>query len=340
METFKKIAVLLFRISISFALLIFLFRGVDKKTLFSLIKNADKALLFFSFCIFLGTHLLGFMRWNMLLRSARINLPVKRVIMSFAGGIFFSLFLPSTIGGDFVRSVDLAAHTKKPKEVVATVFLDRLSGYIGLVSITLLGLLIGFEYVRDRVVFVSVGIIVFILLIVLVVLFNRGVYQKINKLAGKKSSKTNNKFRLVLERLKDNIASVHQEIHRFRGRKKIIVKNLMLSFIIQLIVPVSFSLIGLSLGIKVPIFYFFIFLPIIGAITLLPVSMGGLGLRDATMIYFFAKAGVSKDLAFAMSLINFSYVLICGAIGGFIYVLTVRHRRVQCNSSLLIRARS
>lgn len=339
MVIFKKITVLLFRISISFALLIFLFRGMDKKTLFLLIKNADKPLLFFSFCIFMGTHLLGFLRWNMLLKSARINLPVKRVVMSFAGGIFFSLFLPSTIGGDFVRSVDLASHTKKPKEVVATVFLDRLSGFIGLVFITLLGLLIGFEYVRDRVVFVAVGIIVSILIIVLVVLFNRGVYLKINKLTGKTRRKANNKLLLILERLKENIASVHQEIHHVRGRKKLIVNNLLLSFSIQLIVPVSFFLIGLSLGIKVPIFYFFIFLPIIGAITLLPVSLGGLGLRDATMVYFFAKAGVSKDLAFAMSLINFSYVLICGAIGGFIYVLTVRHRRVQCNSSPLIRAR-
>jgi uncharacterized protein (TIRG00374 family) len=339
-RAFKKITSFLFRVSISGILLIFLFRGVDKKTLFTLIKNADKPLLLFSFIIFLATHFLGFFRWNMLLKSAQIRLPVKRVIMSFSGGIFFSLFLPSTIGGDFVRSVDLASHTKKPREVIATVFLDRLSGYIGLVSIALLGMVLGYRLVQDRAVFVAVGILAVILIFGLLVLFNRGIYSKINKLISPKRGLAKGKFVSAIKSIQENIASVHQEIHHFRGRRKLICNNILLSLTIQVIVPISFSFIGLSLGIHIPIVYFFVFLPIIGAITMLPISLGGLGLRDATMIYFFAQAGVSKDLAFAMSLLNFFYVLLCGAIGGVIYVLTVRHRRIQRHTSPLIHPQS
>jgi hypothetical protein len=104
-----------------------------------------------------------------------------------------------------------------------------------------------------------------------------------------------------------------------------------MSLLVQIVSPLISFVIALSLGIKINIIYFFIFLPIIGAITLLPISIGGLGLRDATTIFFFAKAGVSKDLAFAMSLISFFFLLVYGAIGGLIYVLTVHHRRIQHN---------
>ena len=107
----------------------------------------------------------------------------------------------------------------------------------------------------------------------------------------------------------------------------------MISVIIQAISPLTFFVISRSLGLKLDMIYFFVFLPIIGAITLLPISIGGLGLRDATTIFFFAKAGVSKDLAFSMSLLGFSFVLISGILGGLIYVFTIRHRRIQHNKT-------
>ena len=70
-------------------------------------------------------------------------------------------------------------------------------------------------------------------------------------------------------------------------------------------------------------------MPIIGAITLLPISIGGLGLRKNTTMLFFTQAGVSKDMAVAMSLLNFSFIVAYGAIGGLIYVFTLHYRRQQ-----------
>ncbi|MFH1440552.1 MAG: lysylphosphatidylglycerol synthase transmembrane domain-containing protein [Candidatus Omnitrophota bacterium] len=329
MGTFKKIMAIFLRIAISIFILIFLFRQVDRKTLFELIKNADKMLLFFAFIVYFGNYLLGLFRWEMLLKAVKIHLSMKRIIMSFSGGIFFSLFLPSTIGGDFIRTVDLAAHTKKPKEVVATVFLDRLSGYIGLVLLSLLAVIFGWRFVQDRAVLLSVAVITLILCSVLLVLFNSFIYSKINKFLHTPNA----------GKIKEIIRNLHQEIHYFRNHKKIIIYNIIISIFIQSISPIVFYLIGLALGVKINIMYYFIFLPIIGAITLLPVSIGGLGLRDATTIYFFSKACVSKDLAFAMSLLNFSFILVYGALGGLIYVFTVRHRRLQHHKSPSVRQR-
>lgn len=323
MKALKQFLTIFLRIGISIILLIFLFRQVDKKSLWEIIKNVDKGFLLLAFVIFFSNYALALLRWEMLLKAANIHLPLKRITMSFAGGVFFSLFLPSTIGGDFMRSIDLAIHTKKTKEVVATVLLDRLSGYVGLVLVALLAVCLGWRFVQDRVIIISVGIITFILLAILLVLFNRFFYSKINQLLHSPSS----------GKLRESIKNLHQEMHIFKHHKKIILNNLILSLLIQAVAPLTFYIIALSLGIKIKMIYFFVFLPIIGAITLLPISIGGLGLRDATTILFFAKAGLSKDLSFAMSLLNFSFILLCGAIGGLIYVLTVHHRRIQHHKS-------
>lgn len=320
MKIFKKIASIILRISVSIILLIFLFRLVDKKNLIEIIKNADKPLLLIAFFVFFSSCALALFRWDMLLKAANIHLPLKRVIISSAGGMFFSLFLPSTIGGDLVRSIDLAVHTKRTHEVVATVLLDRLSGYIGLVAVALFATLFGWRFVQDNTgALFSVAIITAVLVAVLLILFNRFLYSRINKLLQTPSA----------GKIREFIKDLHQEMHIFRHHTDILVNNLLLSLVIQIISPLTFYIIALSIGIKINIVYFFIFIPIIGAITLLPISLGGLGLRDATTIFFFAKAGVSKDMAFAMSLVSFLFILILGVIGGIIYALTVHHRRIQ-----------
>jgi glycosyltransferase 2 family protein len=321
MVKFKNILSLILRIGVSAVLLVLLFRfnKIDIHALIDDIKGADKLFLAVGFAVFFCGYFLGFLRWRMLLEAAGINISLKRLISSFSGGIFFSIFLPSTIGGDFVRTIDLAEHTKKAKEVIATVFLDRLSGYIGLVFVILPALWLGRNLMLDKVVISSVSVIIALLIVILLVLFNNFIYSRIKKFLSTPGA----------VRIKETIRNIHHEIHIFRNHKSMIVSNLMLSFLIQLIYPLSVYFIGLSLGIKLNFIYFLIFLPIIGAITLLPIAIGGLGLREGLFVVYFAKAGVIKQLSLAMSLLSFSFVVFYGAIGGLIYVLTVHHRRIQ-----------
>ena len=303
--------------------LLFKFNKIDLGSLANDMRSADKRLLAVGFLFFCFTYILGFLRWKMLLQSIGINISLRKLVSSFSGGIFFSIFLPSTIGGDLVRAADLADHTKKAREVIATVFLDRLSGYIGLVLVIFPAFLLGWDLVSDKVVLLSVSAIIILLIVVLLVLFNSAIYSKItNFLTAPGAGK-----------IKEAIKNMHQEIHVFRNHKKLIIWNLILSFFIQLISPVSVYLIGLSLGIKVSFVYFVILLPIIGAITLLPIAIGGLGLREGLFVFYFAKVGIAKQAALAMSLLSFSFVIFYGAIGGLIYVLTVHHRCLQPDKS-------
>lgn len=327
MKIIKQILLITFRIAISVALLIFLFKQVNERVMFDTVKSADKTLLVLAFISYFVIYLLCLYRWQMLLKAVSVNLPFKRVIISFSSGIFFNLFLPSSIGGDFMRSVDLAVFTKKPREVIAAVLLDRLSGYVGLVLLTLAAVFFGWSLIRDPSVAISVSILIALLIAMLLILFNRFVYSKINKFLHSPSA----------GRIREAITNLHREIHYFRDNKKVMLNNVILSIVIQSITPLAFYMIALAIGIKLKLVYFFIFLPIIGAITLLPISIGGLGLRDAMTVFFFAKVGVVKDLAFAMSLLSFMFIVIYGSIGGIIYVLALHYRRIQPHQPSAIR---
>jgi uncharacterized protein (TIRG00374 family) len=328
----KKLISMLLRLSISVILLLLLFKfnHIDAHRLSESIKNANRPILALAFFISLVSYVLCFYRWKMLLEAVNINLPFKRLIGSFCGGIFFSLFLPSAIGGDFARSIDLAKHTNRPREVVATVLLDRLSGYVGLAIIALFSAFLGRRLIKNEsIVLISVAIIIAILIIILSVLFNNLLFSKVNKLLA--SPKRG--------RAREAIKNLHEELYIFKQHKKVILNNLLLSLLIQVISPLAFYVTALSLHIKKEIIYYFIFLPIIGAVTLLPISMGGFGVRENTAVIFFAKAGVDQTSAGAISLLNSFFILVYGLIGGLIYVLTVHHRRLQHNKPSPIHAR-
>jgi hypothetical protein len=123
--------------------------------------------------------------------------------------------------------------------------------------------------------------------------------------------------------------NLHREIHAFAGRRKILVWNILFSVTVQMISPLAFYIIALALGVNLKPVYFFIFLPIIGAVTLLPISIGGLGLRENLTVFFFGQLGLAKNVAVAMSLLSFTFIFIYGILGGIVYVFTVHHRRIQ-----------
>jgi hypothetical protein len=323
----KRFTSILLRLSISIILLFlfFKFNHIDIHELLQIIKSANKSILTLAFFIFLLNYVFCFYRWKMLLKAVNINLYSSRLIRSFCGGIFFSLFLPSAIGGDFARSLDLSTHTKRPREVVATVFLDRLSGYVGLVIIAIFSLLLGWRLIKDDgIVLISATIIIAILIIILLVLFNNFLFYKVNKLLDSPNA----------GRIREAIKNLHEEMYVFRHHKRVILNNILLSLLIQAISPIVFYITALSLGINKDIVYYFIFLPIIGAITLLPISMGGFGVRENTTAIFFAKAGIGEVSAGAMAILNSFFILVYGLIGGLIYyALTVHHRRLQHHKS-------
>lgn len=202
---------------------------------------------------------------------------------------------------------------------MASVVLDRLSGYTALTVVALGALLIGHKLITEIAVFFVLGIIVMLLAGILAILFNNFLFSKVSK------------FFSFFGRIGETLSNLHYEIYKFREKKKIIFKNFLYSLIIQLIIPSSFYLLSLALATKISPVYFFILVPIISAITALPISIGGLGLREASSMFFFTTVGMSAEIAVTISLLSFFIIFLFGTAGGVIYVFAFSNRRLQCD---------
>ncbi|MCK4822914.1 flippase-like domain-containing protein, partial [bacterium] len=65
--------------------------------------------------------------------------------------------------------------------------------------------------------------------------------------------------------------------------------------------------------------YFFLFVPIISVLTMLPISLNGIGIREGAFVFFFTKVGISSAQALSMSILTYTIVLLASLIGGLIY---------------------
>ena len=316
-KNLKSFLTFIIKVSISIVLLIFLFSRIDlTKTLFY-IRTLEPFYFMCAVLIFLGVVTLGIARWSVLLRALKRDLPLSRIFVSHCGGLFFNVFLPSTIGGDIARTVDLSFHTKDSSSIFATVFLDRACGLFAMSLIAFCASLFAYFFgiTRDFRIFFVIAILVFLATFLFFLIFNKKFFNLFNRVI---------RFNL----LRNYLAKFHNCCYSFRSQKKVLIKAILLSLVIQGGFSVAFYFIGLSLGIKLNIAHFLVLIPIINTVSFLPISFGGLGLRDNVAVVLFSSLGVASDKVAAMTLIIFAFLFFIGVAGGIIYGATLYSRRL------------
>ena len=321
----KNTVFYLLKIGITVGLLIFLFTKTDINKMVSIVKEMTLFYFFIAIALFAFTYYLGILRWQALLKGAEVNVPVGRVTLSYLMGLAVNLFVPSTVGGDLARGIDLSVYSSNSKpKILATVILDRICGYIAVVTIASFSLLIGYKYVNDRAVLITFGVIVLVLVIILLILFSKNVFRIMYKIF--------NRVKVI----KNSLKRFHESIILFRlkSRLKSVLLALFLAFLIQLGAVFIHYFIGLALKIDISLIYFFIFVPIISAISMIPLTIGGLGLRDSSAVFFFSRIGLNTSAAFTLSLLSFFLIILAGIIGGIVYVFTLHPRRIQHNKTI------
>jgi uncharacterized membrane protein YbhN (UPF0104 family) len=110
----------------------------------------------------------------------------------------------------------------------------------------------------------------------------------------------------------------------YKTKKRLLATGLLLSMLIQLSCIAGTYLISIAVGLTVPAIYFFIFVPVINAVSAIPVTLAGLGVREAGFAalfgMFFTRLGVTSDQAVSISILTFAAMLLVNIIGGVEYV--------------------
>lgn len=307
------------RIGISVALLWWLFTKIDMKKTAEVIKSADLTYILIAFAFFLSTYVITYNRWRLFMKGLKLDVPYREIVRYFFIGLFGNLFLPSAIGGDAIKIYGLCKYTAQKAKVVASILLDRLSGYAGLVIVVITACAIGHKYLTDPGIIIPIMLIVPGTIVIAVVLFNEKVYEFCCRIFDR------------IPKVKKALMQMHYDIALMKDNKGYGYAGIALSCLSHVCLATLAYFTAKALHQDVELIYFLLFFPLISVASLLP-SLGGLGVREAAAVYLFGKIGIDSGIAASITLIGYIFMVIVGLIGGAVYVFTLSSGRVQHHS--------
>ncbi len=307
----KKQLGLLAKLAVMAGLLALLYRKVDFADFRAALVGLQWGWLPIIYVLLFVNTVLNSWKWGLLLRADGIRMSLGSLICSHLIGTFFNLFLPSSIGGDAYRVVDVGRRAHAGAKSFAAVFAERLMGFLALALWGLLFTAIGWARLPDpRILFLPV--VVFVLMGALVF----AVIQRTWLMAVWNFLRLNRARRLdaFLSRFLDSLAGYHAD-------RKLVAVVFVLSLVFQMIAITTIFLISQALNWSVPFIFFCIFVPLITLGEALPISIFGIGVRDSLYVFFFVQGGATREEALAMALVYVLITLVYSLVGGVIFLL-------------------
>ncbi len=318
----NKYITTLIKIVISVSLIYYLLYKIGFGKLIEVYYEIEFGWIIFALLLVTVSNLLGVVQWRLLLKSSKVEISYQKTLNYYFIGLFFNNFLISLLGGDIFRVYDISKHSGKNSTAISTVFLDRL---IGLMAMAFLALVFGVISVKIfNSGYILFPVSLFFLFLLFVVLFF--YFKNFAK-----------KFQSISERILPNfifqkLREIYNGINYFKNHRMLILLLLLDSIVIQLLRISSHYVAALSLNVNeqfnISIWYFFIFIPIIFIVSLLPISIGGLGVRESMGIVLFSYVGISSNLAFSIEFISYLIGVFSSIPGGIAFAIR-KHEKVE-----------
>ena len=312
------------RAAISIAIIGFLLGSADLPALMANISTANWWWLLAALALQVGCLLISTYRWQLLLSAQNMRYPFAPLISFNMVGRFFNIFLPTSTGGDIVRIYEMAKHSQRAADSIISVLADRVLGTIAMFVICWVSLAAtGWRLLEGTDILLIIALLSLAFILVLAALLNPRLMRGIIALT----------HTIKLWNLESRLITIYSSLQEMVKFKKALAYVFWISLLIQLIFIISVYFTALAVNIHVPALFFLIVMPLISVIVLLPISIGGLGVREGAFVFFFSQQGVSTASALSLSLLFFSQALIIALAGGVIYAVGRYRRDLHNNSS-------
>jgi uncharacterized protein (TIRG00374 family) len=287
---------------IGLALFVYIVAKTGPNRIASVFAEANWRMLLLSPLFVCAIILLRGVRWRILMRAVGIEYSLWRSAAVWTIGFFAASVTPAK-AGDAIRALYVQTDTGRSfGEAFLTVFIDRLWDlvlvlFLGVVSV----LLFSRYYIRLPsfwiVILAALGMGVCVYLAV-----NRRLMRRLLKPIFDA---------LVPHRYKEmfslNFHTFYDSLELFGRKRGVMAVAFLLTVLVWGIVFLLAWYLTVVFGIEVRPAYVFLIMPIVTLVELLPISVSGLGTRDATVIYFFSVVGLSSAAAVSFSI---GYLLI------------------------------
>jgi uncharacterized protein (TIRG00374 family) len=300
-----------FKILVSVGLLVFLLSRAELSQIFRVARSADVTMLLLALFVYSSTIVLISWRWRLLLISQRAKVPFGRVLSLYFIGFFFNNFLPTSIGGDIYRALGAGQDSGKRAISAASVLVERLLGMLAVSALAITAVTLIVRQVADgyiRALVLGFGAIIVLLL---ALFFNRRTLKFLEMVARKVS----------LWGLGQRLLRFYQALTLYRRQKGVLILVFFISIGYQLMIVIFSYLVGFALDLGISLRYFMLCVPVTVIISLVPISINGVGVRETGYVFLLSKIGHSGSEALTLSLLIYGLSLLASLVGGIFYLL-------------------
>lgn len=295
-----KVGIVL-RFVVSFGLLAALFYWLPAKDILKNILSLPGYFCLICILLFLATHSVAALKWRYLLNTAGLTIKRFDAIRAHAAGLFFNICLPTIVGGDVIRASMVVRTKDDLGEVAMASIVDRLIDTLALVLLMLVAALFLDELPAVEIGnYARYGWVLLIVIFFVAALFLFKNKSKVQKL----------------------VAKIRSAVKPFQTRPMLWLVCLGLSLSIQSIFILINIAIAIQLGINQPWQVWFFCWPAAKLVALAPISLGGLGVRDAAIVSLLSFYGVAGGIALSQSLTWQSILIVSGLGAGAAAILT------------------
>ncbi len=290
----RTILLVLLKVAVSAGVLWLLVSRLDLARTWSYLAASDKLLWGAAFACLVLSQVLSTVRWQLLLRPLEFELSWWRVFRIYFTGMFFSLFLPSVVGGDGVKTYYVARGWRKAPAAIYSLLADRGIGLAAMVVFGQLGALLVWPAIPP---YLAWGVTALTL----------GVYAGYFLFP---------RLSAPLLRLSAKLREMPREkLFVYWAQPRSTFNAWLVSMPVHFLLVVTHLLMARSLGISVPVGALLLVYPLTALAAMVPISLNGLGFREAAYVALLAIFGVNQEAAGSLALMWFSLVVGCGLLG-------------------------
>jgi uncharacterized protein (TIRG00374 family) len=254
---------------------------------------------------YLCAHTVGIAKWRMMVNSAGSQLDFSTSAQCYLGGLFGTLFLPSIIGGDVVRMAVGLQRSPRPAAVLAGNVVDRFLDVLAQATLVAIGLVLLPGSLPAQ--FRALGLRVLIAVALVFTLVSLAVVVLGRMILGGRS-------RRFLRR----VARLRHALHCVRRSPQAIILGWVLGVLIQSSFIFSNAMLAVSLGLDLHIRVWIFAWPLAKLAALLPLTQGGMGVREAALVALLLPFGAPSALVLAAGLVWEGIIISGGLVSGLL----------------------
>lgn len=313
----RRLLLPLIKIVVSVGLLWLLLANVDVARLWQIARTASPVWLVGALGLYLLMCVLSAWRWQQLLVAQHVRLPLGTLTASFLVATFFNNFLPSNIGGDVVRIGDTARAAGSKTLAATVVLLDRGIGLLGLIFVAALGASLATSDAAASVIG-GPGLLWALFVIGLaaaapLVLAPALVGRMLRPLEA-----------LHREWVQERVLRLTTALGRFRDEPRALVSCFVGGIFVQMTLVAFYFAVSCGLRIPISLPELAILIPLSFIVQMVPLSVNGLGIREATFTLYFARIGLPAESALALSFIGAILIMVFSLSGAATYLIRRR----------------